>query len=97
MYQILGWLRALFARPAWRRAAILSEEILVDLVTTLVYMAGLFIAHKFTKFLGVDQYPIAQGFTLGQIFIYLHVLNLLINGAFALWHLIRAHTSHHDP
>lgn len=96
MHQLIDLFRGLFARPAWRRVVLVSEEILADLVMTLVFMAGLYVAHKVAKFLGVDQYPIAHGYTVGHIFTYLHVLNLLVNGAFSLRHLIRAHTSRHD-
>lgn len=34
---------------------------------------------SFAKFLGVDH-PIAHGYTVGHIFTYLHVANLIANG-----------------
>ena len=89
--QFLWWLHA---RPVWRRTALIAEIVLADLLLTVLIMIGIFVVHACANLLAPNA--LAFGYTLSHIFSYFHVINVLVNSAFAVWHLINAHRSPHD-
>lgn len=91
-----SWLTRMFARPAWKRAAAITEEAAADFYATIILMLFIFLAHKAAKLFGFDQTPIGSGFHMSDIFTLLHVLNIGINGGYAIFRLIQTHRSHDD-
>ena len=91
-----NWVERLFERPAWKRAGAVTEEACADFYATIVLMLFIFLTHKLAHFLGFDETPIGFGFKMTDIFTLMHVLNLGINGGYAIFRLIRVHRSHDE-
>jgi len=59
-------------------------------------MVAIYCVGEVARWLGIDKQVVAGGGTIGDIVHMLHAANLLVNGYFALKHLIDAHRSDHD-
>ena len=78
-------------RPPWRRVARVSEQLASDALITIVFMLAIYCVGLVAKWLSIDKEVVAFHISIGDMIHMLHATNLLVNGYFALRHLILAH------
>ena len=74
----------------WRRSWRVIQLLIVDALITIVFMCGLYAVSLVAYLLGIQNEKVAFGIRIIDIIHVLHALNLLVNGYWALRHLIEA-------
>jgi hypothetical protein len=85
---VWGWLQE---RQAWQRVARVSEQLACDAVITIVFMLAIYCVGTVARWLNIDKDVVVHGITIADIVHMLHAANLVVNGYFALKHLVTAH------
>jgi hypothetical protein len=62
----------------------------------LAFMVFIFAVGTVARWLGIDKEVVAYGITIADMIHMLHAANLLVNGFFAVKHLITAHEPDHE-
>ena len=89
-----GWLKE---RPAWQRVARVSEQLVCDASITIVFMLAIYCVGTVARWLNIDTEVVVYGITVADIVHMLHAANLVVNGYFALKHLVTAHSHRPNP
>jgi hypothetical protein len=87
----MGLLEWLSTRPSLRRVARVSEQLVADAIVTIVFMLVIYAVSIVARWLGVDKEEIAFGIKIANMIHVLHGANFIINGYYALKHLVAAH------
>ena len=90
MRYLVDAVKGLMARPAGRRFVHVAELLLYDAALAMLCMALIAVVSGVAHLLHVDQHEIYSGYTIGHIFRFAHVANILATLGFGLYHLIKA-------
>jgi hypothetical protein len=83
-----NWVRE---RPSWQRVARVSEQLAADAIITIVFMVIIYLVSVVARWLDVDKEVVVFGISIANMIHVLHGANFIINGYYALKHLISAH------
>jgi hypothetical protein len=87
------WFRS---RPSWKRVARVAEQLAADAIITVVFMVIIYLVSVVARRLHIDKEEVALGLTIAHMIHWLHAANFVINGYYALKHLVAAHRTNGD-
>ena len=87
----MGFWSWLSTRRSWQRVARVTEQLAADAIITIVFMTIIYLVSVVARQLHIDREEVAFGVTIAHMIHWLHAANFVINGYFALRHLVAAH------